>query len=532
MRPSRLFSATVTAVLAATALATTSQTATPSEILRVSEADDVVAYHPVRVPGAVARPDVLATTPVALPEGIEPLRVQYGGVAGRSALEPTLGVQSDDTVFYAASPMAVDLGFAWGGGETEVMRSDDGGASWESVQLTVADQKPVPPINMDPMVYVDEATDRVFNLDLYVGCSNVNFSDDDGDTWFTNPAACGDYVNDHQTIIAGPRPLGATTAPTSPTDEVVTYADGDGRPRWLYYCFNRVIDADCGRSVDGGLTWTPTAAPAFHGYDPNLGLCGGLHGHIDTDPDGNLLLPKGHCGRPWLGWSPDGGDSWTRVQVSDIPSAGPHLSVAADEAGNWYFLWWDARDRLPWLSVSRDQGTTWEDPMMIAPPGVREVNFPVIDAGSEGRLAITFPGTTVGDRGNAQRPWHHYMVVTTDALAEQPLFQSVRANAEDDPIHRGTCNGRCGGLWDFQDVVVSPAGQAWGAAADDCADSCDVGTSNTALHAGQARMLRQVGGPPLRVEAEDDCHEAPAPPGDDTTVIICESVLYQDVSWP
>src|SRR5687768_18569752 len=34
-----------------------------------------------------------------------------------------------------------------------------------------------PPANADPFVYVDPATDRVFNIDLYGGCSWLNSSD-------------------------------------------------------------------------------------------------------------------------------------------------------------------------------------------------------------------------------------------------------------------------------------------------------------------------------------------------------------------
>ena len=33
---------------------------------------------------------------------------------------------------------------------------------------------------------------------------------------------------------------------------------------------------------------------------------------------------------------------------------------------------------------------------MIAPPGVKEVNFPTITAGDAGHIALTFPGTMVG----------------------------------------------------------------------------------------------------------------------------------------
>jgi hypothetical protein len=426
---------------------------------------------------------------VPLPEGVAPLTLQAVKV-GAPGLEPTLGVTSDGTAFYAAAHIVLDTPVVYGGARTETLRSRDGGVTWEDVQFRVGGQVTHPQANADPFVFVDPATDRVFNLDLYAGCSWLNYSDDNGESWGNSPAACGNYVNDHQTIAAGPKPAAAPAIPAA-----VPYEG-----RWLYYCFNRVIDANCGRSTDGGLTWTPTPQPAFFGYDQAAGgLCGGLHGHAETDPDGRLFIPKGHCSRPWIGITEDGGNSWTRVRVSDIPTAGTHLSVASDSAGNLYFVWWDSAQRLPFLSISRDHGATWEAPMMVAPPGVKEVNFPVISAGDEGKIAINFPSTNA-DRPSSgdRRPWNQHVVVSANALDPNPLFLSATANDPADPVHRGACNGRCGGIWDFLDIVISGQGEAWAAASDDCVGTCATGASNTVLKAGEGIAIRQIGGPLLR----------------------------------
>ncbi len=425
-----------------------------------------------------------STTDIPVPEGSEPLTLQATRV-GREAAEPTLGVTSDGTAFFAAGTFD---GAAVVAPRTEVKRSTDGGLTWETVTPALPDRlKSEPPVTLDPMVYVDEATDRVFNLELYVGCSYLLFSDDNADSWNRAPAACGDYVNDHQTIIAGAIPPDAAVP-------VSTYQD-----RWVYYCFNRVIDANCGRSIDGGQTWSPTATPAYVGFDPdNGGLCGGLHGHIATDPEGRLFVPKGHCNKPFVSMSSDGGDTWTRTQVSDISAASTHLSVAADAAGNVYFLWWDATYRRPWLSVSTDHGATWGEPLMISPPGVTEVNFPVLVAGDEGRLAINFPGTTSTDPTDTTRPWNEYVVVVTDAHTADPVFYSATANdPATDVFHRGDCNGRCAGLWDFVDVVIAPGtGEAWAAAADACIRNCDEKPASD-KQVGDGVAIRQIGGPRL-----------------------------------
>ena len=471
------------------------------------------AYRPGRMTG-----DGVTSSRKA-PQGGEKLTVQTLPV-GRPAAEPTLGVDGAGNVFYAAGTFDGPLNPTLPGTEitvpnavrTFVMRSSDRGLTWSNVSPMIpgADTSS-PPVTVDPMVYVDEETGRVFNPELYAGCSYMNISDDQGATWIPNPVACGNFVNDHQTIVSGNPP--ALLEPA-----MVAY------PNIVYYCFNRVIDSNCGRSLDGGLTFTPTPTPAFVGYDPAAGgLCGGLHGHIATDSEGRLFVPKGHCGSPWLAVTSDAGTTWTRVKVSEtVSAAATHLAVAVDDADNVYFLWWDAENRLPWLAVSTDHGLTFGEPMMVAPPGVQEVNFPVLVAGAEGRVAITFPGSTaerppsppdhplepvgVTNPGDTKRPWNHYLVVTDNALADNPLFLSTTANDPADPVHRGDCGpGRCGALWDFEDIVVSPVdGRFWAAVADGCTAIMACNTPDGAapgileMPVGDGLVVRQLSGPVLR----------------------------------
>jgi hypothetical protein len=279
-------------------------------------------------------------------------------------------------------------------------------------------------------------------------------------------------------------------------------------PEILYYCFNRVVDSNCGRSLDGGQSFLPTATPAFLGFDPEAGgLCGGLHGHIATDPnDGSLYLPKGHCGFPWIGISRDGGDTWRRVQVSKtVGTNGIQTAVAVDADGNMFYTWWDNEEQLPYLATSTDRGLTWSDPLMIAPPGVNEVNFPTIAAGSRGRIALTFPGTKSDNRGDKNRPWNAYVVISTNALASNPLFLSTTGNPLSDPIHRGDCQNRCAGMFDFLDVIVSPHdGAMWATATDTCTTQNNCINSSAAGNSPSGRgvssdmdgvAIRQVGGP-------------------------------------
>ena len=438
------------------------------------------AAPPVKVPSTKAVRD---TDPLVL----------AATYIGRRAAEPTLGVTKQGNAFMVAADFD---GLSPATPQTRIYASYDGDKSWKDVSPIVAGLT-FPPTTLDPYMYVDNETGRVFSDDLTVGCSVLQWSDDQGKTWSRgNPFACEMPVDDHQTIVAGNPPPGITT---------------NGYPNVLYYCVNKVGDSQCARSTDGGTTFTATGTPAFAGVQEAQdgsssgapGFCGGLHGHIVTDPAGRLYLPRGWCGKPWLAVSEDGGTTWRQSQVSRVGIAGNQASVASDSAGNIYYLWWSADTQLPYMAVSRNHGKSFGPAMLVSPPGMRAVNFPSIDASNPGHVAITFPGTTDPDSAKASRPWNYYVAVSDNALADQPIFHSATANALKDPVHRGVCLNRCAGMFDFLDVVIAPSGQAWATEVDTCTKGCITADGRT-LSKGQAASdaqgvaVRQLAGPGLR----------------------------------
>src|SRR5436309_5233893 len=92
-------------------------------------------------------------------------RTGYGG------WEPTIGVTKGGTVFYAARNSNVD---------PEPVRSRDGGKTWVAVKPAVGGV-PTHTASLDPYLWVDTATGRVFDSDLgpTVTCSPVSFTDDE-----------------------------------------------------------------------------------------------------------------------------------------------------------------------------------------------------------------------------------------------------------------------------------------------------------------------------------------------------------------
>ena len=434
--------------------------------------------------------------------------------SGFGAGEPTLGITKDGTIFY----QALD-------GGPIVIRSDDGGRKWKDVSPDLNGRKRHPE-SLDPFLYVDQDTDRVFTYDFLFGCSEISFSDDEGKSWTTSTLNCG--LQDHQNLFTGP-PV------TSPTV---------GYPNIVYTCSTQggatiySLAAQCLKSLDGGLTWSPTGAPAFvtdMQEENDLGVqgyCHGAIGHGYVGPDGTVYIPKGLCGQPWLAISHDEGLTWDRQQISDLGMPQTAIgvyeheaSVAADAKGNVYYFW-ISNDRMPYLAVSRDGGKTWRKPIMVGPPGLTEAALPHMTVGATGKLAIVYYGSTNSPgepfpeaddckpnmvdcfrelfflnppdpERYADVTWNGYMTVTANALDRNPKFFSSTVNAPDDPLVRGTCGPiRCKAVYDFIDVSIDRDGQPWAAYVDACILACvEKGPDNQ----GNEGFIGTVtGGPKLR----------------------------------
>jgi hypothetical protein len=292
-------------------------------------------------------------------------------------------------------------------------------------------------------------------------------------------------------------------------------------PNIAYYCWNDVGSSSCSKSIDGGVSFHPTGSPAFAGaeagsQDPGFygvsGFCGGLHGHGVVAPNGTVYLPREFCGKPMVAISHDEGRTWDQVEVSKIrsisqPKEGAgHPSVAVDEKGNVYYMWINAQNRLPYLSVSKNEGKTWSKPVLVAPPGVTETNLPQIDARGEGKIALVYYGSSdsnfpkckdeCDDRDYQKTTWNAYVTISANALDADPLFYTG-AVADSDPLVRGECGpGRCHWPYDFIDVEIGPDGIAYGAFVDGCMKGCTELTPREGDYEGLVTKL--VGGPRLK----------------------------------
>jgi hypothetical protein len=396
--------------------------------------------------------------------------------------EPTIGFTRDGKLFYTASSGCVtscagqpQMAETVGPGGRAIFMTPDNGKTWKNVSPGIPDAGVSPHvISMDPYLYVDHNadTDRVFTIDLDVACAQLSYSDDHGATWITNPLACGEPVNDHQTLFSG-----KPTKSASPLYGKV-----------LYYCFNKLAYTRCTKSLDGGLTFIPTTGVT----NPE---CSGLNGHGVTDRRGTVYLPYLGCANaPTIAVSADEADTWKFIHVP-----GPKMmsdtdpSVAVDRDGNLYMLWVDTESQ-PMLATSRNGGKTWSTAVNVAAPGVLKTNLATLTVGAAGKVAIAYYGTTSDEKNSF---WNGYLASGVGVLGSSPVFYSASINNPKNPLKaRGCGPGRCGRVLDFIDVEISPTGQPWAAYVDACQDTCEkTGVESYADNEGIAGTL--VGGPRL-----------------------------------
>lgn len=426
--------------------------------------------------------------PVPVPEAWGTLSTRIEAT-GHQRGEPTVGVTGDGTIWTV-------------GEDGAAIRSTDHGRTWEVADDPATRPKP----DIDPFLWVDADTDRVYNSRLHVAGTWLSWTDDGGETWMANPGAgLGTPGHDHQKITTGPPPEGVET---------------DGYPNVLYYVYNAGFRGFAGPddvdgtwvsvSYDGGRTFPEEAR--VHPPDCR----GGIAAPAAVGPDGLVYVPKHTCGGVAVARSADGGASWERVaHVTDVGAPeewalDPMATV--DDAGNVYVVF-QGDDGLVYLTHSGDRGETWSDPVDVTPPSVGGTVFPDVFAGAEGEVAIAYLGTTSNAtewEGNdpSYAPdsvvWHAYLAFPEGVPAGGagdaggPTFVTHRVTPDGDPVQRG-CVWHHGGaedcrnLRDFMDLTQRD-GRVYFVWPDGC-DACE--TAEESRRQGETTVAIQERGPGL-----------------------------------
>jgi hypothetical protein len=341
-----------------------------------------------------------------------------------------IGITARGTVFYAPWVASTTLPVS-PEHPSMIARSRDDGASWTTVTAT----SPLPHNSLVPWMHVDPKTNRVWYATIGsdpAKCGNetiahISWSDDEGTTWH-NPV--GDECRQLQggmSVLEGPAPA----AGPQPV----------GYPHVVYHCGNVMdgvspLSTHCWKSLDGGHTWSyvegPNGAPNCDNERPR--------GRA-VAPDGTFYMSIQCTGELRLAISRDEGTTWQVRPVVATPINRLDVSsISVDNAGDIYIAWVAGGTGggggspalgQPYMIVSRDGGSTWGDPLLVAAPGVDVVTEVAVRALTRGHVALAYLGSADDTNFNG------YITESWDAQKADPVFWSAPVNNPQQPLMVG-----------------------------------------------------------------------------------------------
>lgn len=342
-----------------------------------------------------------------------------------------------------------------------LQRSTDQGATWSTA---LRFQAPTYPITTD---YWSTRIPSFLAHDAGLGrswfgqrfyhtagpCTHLAYSDD-GKTWSDanvpcNPAAPYPLgrVFDRLSLVVGRDGPAAAPSPLrqSPGNTYLCGSDG------------------CALSTDGGRTFVSAETGfLFEGCT--------MKGRPAVHPDGTLVVPavpldcsvppgvfvSGDNGRTWLARGPPTSLRLARAGYPDVAIGPDGVAFLAFRA---------EQDQAVHLYRSPDLFQTWEGPYRASPRDLTLTAFSVVAAGSGGRVALSYAGTTTPQRNGTtpsqaapETSWHQYVTWVVPAEGE-PVFHSQRITPWNDPVQTGCIFGRsCANLYSNFDAEFAPDG--------------------------------------------------------------------------
>jgi hypothetical protein len=171
-----------------------------------------------------------------------------------------------------------------------------------------------------------------------------------------------------------------------------------------------------------------------------------------------------------------------RIKIADLPAGGSTRAlfpvIGFDKARTLYIAWVTRNDKTQseeptawqiYYSYAKASSgwKQWSKPRQISSPPSNQAVMPWAVAGSKGRLAVVWYGTTDKTHDpsteGAHQPWHVYLANITDADTKSPNVKQMRVTRH--PMHYGTicleglgCAAVTGNrnLADFFEVTIDP----------------------------------------------------------------------------
>jgi len=256
--------------------------------------------------------------------------------------------------------------------------------------------------------------------------------------------------------------LSPATAIAPSDDRQWIEADG---PDKVYLFYRAPVPATglfAQRSDDHGRTYLSPGVVNPSGSTP---------GYIDVNhANGSVYIAHASSASLSVARSTDGGATWRNTTADNTTSHGALFDVVkVGDDGTVYALWSDQTNI--YLAHSTDGAVTWSDKIRVNDNSVYKTNlFPWLEAGSAGRVAVVWYGTTAAANED-DADWHVLFAQTLNATAPNPTFYQQEIG--DHVIHGSNISlgGLTGSanrnLCDYFQVAIDPQGAAVVAYTDD-----------------------------------------------------------------
>jgi hypothetical protein len=161
---------------------------------------------------------------------------------------------------------------------------------------------------------------------------------------------------------------------------------------------------------------------------------------------GSTLVPGGQGGFA-VGVSTDGAKTFTAHSIPGAGSPRSMTTLSLDTAGNLYAAWVDSGKQATYLATSlasdpvnrKAPASKWSRPVLVSQEPLRVSIFANTTAGSPGRVAIGYYGTTAKAPTpdavvTGQGGWKPYVAVSMDALCQWSAHPCTSPTFSQDPI--------------------------------------------------------------------------------------------------
>jgi hypothetical protein len=358
---------------------------------------------------------------------------------------------------------------------------------------------------------------KVYFVDLALSHITMNVSSDLGETWTTDDASgtIGALLDDRQWVEAD-EAYPATTAQGGNVYISAINLEDAAFPTLIALrsthgaaplSFNSDSTCNTGTYAVGANPVDPSAndgvaSPCPDPSDTYLWVAGpvvadktvrtGNATHAVYVPFVRRLSTGGQgldCPCAWqlyIAKSTDGGTSWIRRKIADLPKtvdpSNIFVQMAIDRGGNLYYTWSQAQNVTAnsegeqdiYYTFSTNGGTTWAPPINLTPEKNDSAVFSWMVAGDPGNVDLVFYKSNNGVNSNVAPPttvWNVYFAQSQNALNTGSNFKTVQVSAEPNHVGPLCTNGlNCSGdrdLLDFLTVDVDHLGAAVIAYSDD-----------------------------------------------------------------